>query len=429
LDESLNAVIERMREDWNRRAIEDARYYVAYGRRNLGDEEFAGTAVDTGVLARVARDFAWLPQEARARRVLEIGCGLGRLMRPLSRECGEIHGIDISDEMVARARQWLAGIPHAHVHVAANDLCAFASASFHYVYSFAVFQHIPDRRCVFRYFDEALRVLQPGGIFTAHLNSLPVMPVPPNTWCGVAIPAADIAACARDAGWQLLSMEGAGTQYLWVTMRKPEREPSAPALTIARMTRSNGEETYVRAGGPIGFASVFVTGLPVEACDINQLAVRLGEEPAPVTFISPDQPGGLRQLNVQVPATTLPGRKLVEVLWRGRPVSTRAPLDIIAREPLQPRIVAITDGAEVLLDRIIRCGWMQISTLECEGIERFRVTVDGHEVTESNHVCIDPLPPRHMVNCRIPGTVAPGRRTLQAWLGDYAFPPETIEIT
>ena len=52
----------------------------------------------------------------RARRALEIGCGPGRLMRPMSRHFGEIHGVDVSDEMIRLAREKLRGMPHAHAH-------------------------------------------------------------------------------------------------------------------------------------------------------------------------------------------------------------------------------------------------------------------------------------------------------------------------
>jgi SAM-dependent methyltransferase len=418
-----------MREDWNRRAVEDARYYVAFRHRNLGDDEFTQSAFDTGIIGRVLRDFPWLPPaDPRSRRLLEIGCGLGRLMRPLSRECGEIHGVDISDEMIARARQWLAGIPHAHVHVAANDLSAFASASFDLVYSYAVFHHIPDRRFVYQYLDEAFRVLKPGGILAAQVNSIQVAPGPPDTWSGVWIPAQDIAEHARRAGWRLLSMEGSGTLNLWFTLRKPACEAARPALTVVHAMQQNGDPGGVPAGGPSGFAALYVTGFPVEACDINQLEIRLGDGSGDIVYIGPDRPDGLRQINFQVPAATSPGRKSVEVLWRGERVCAPFGLEIVPRPPLRPRIVALTDAAEVMLDHKVRCGFLQISTLECEGIERLRVTIGGREVTEFNRLTIDPLPPRHMVNCRIPEGVEAGRRTVRVWLGEYEFPPETIEV-
>ena len=38
-------------------------------------------------------------------RVLEIGCGAGRLTRALANFFGEVHAVDISGEMVAQARK------------------------------------------------------------------------------------------------------------------------------------------------------------------------------------------------------------------------------------------------------------------------------------------------------------------------------------
>ena len=39
-------VLERMRADWNRRAGQDANYFVAFGRREQEEEEFFSTASD-----------------------------------------------------------------------------------------------------------------------------------------------------------------------------------------------------------------------------------------------------------------------------------------------------------------------------------------------------------------------------------------------
>src|SRR5213594_1995060 len=103
-------VLEQMRSDWNQRAREDANYYAAFGRQAQDDEEFFSTAADAvraleAGLRRLADHGAASPP--RSRRALEIGCGPGRLMRPMSRHFGEIHGIDVSDEMIRLARERL----------------------------------------------------------------------------------------------------------------------------------------------------------------------------------------------------------------------------------------------------------------------------------------------------------------------------------
>src|ERR1700722_20004451 len=134
---SVADIARRMRDAWNRMAREDARYYIAFGRRTQEDEEFAASAAD--VLRRVGEEFARLEPAPESRRFLEIGCGIGRLMAPLSAHCGEIHGVDIADEMIALGRARLAGVAHAHLHWARDsDLSAFADAGFDLVYSYAV---------------------------------------------------------------------------------------------------------------------------------------------------------------------------------------------------------------------------------------------------------------------------------------------------
>src|SRR5258708_15531090 len=96
----------RMRADWNARAGEDAGYYVALGRRGQDDAGFFATA--TEVINGLEWELRRAPRLERARwRALEIGCGPGRLMRPMSRHFAEIHGVDVSDEMIALAREKL----------------------------------------------------------------------------------------------------------------------------------------------------------------------------------------------------------------------------------------------------------------------------------------------------------------------------------
>src|ERR1700710_2154643 len=98
-------VQQRMRAEWNQRAREDAHYFVAFGRRDQDDEEFFATAA--GVIRELENEMKRLPEGTPPgeRRALEIGCGPGRLLRPMSRHFGEIHGVDVSDEMIVRARE------------------------------------------------------------------------------------------------------------------------------------------------------------------------------------------------------------------------------------------------------------------------------------------------------------------------------------
>ena len=181
-------VNEQMRADWNRRARKDAHFYVAFGRRSQDEQEFLAGAAE--VMSALQPEFSRLPPSSSdARSALEIGCGRGRLMRPMSRQFGEIHGVDISDVMVRLACDQLKDIPHAHVHVTPDSsLGMFADNSFDFVYSYIVFQHIPNRDVVLNYLSEARRVLKTGGILRCQLRGTPPldseMERESTTWTG-----------------------------------------------------------------------------------------------------------------------------------------------------------------------------------------------------------------------------------------------------
>lgn len=104
--------------------------------------------------------------------VLEIGCGIGRVLQHLASGCREVHGVDISREMVAKGAERLAHLPNVHFHHGNGyDLGNFADATFDLVYSAYVFQHMP-KTIAFNYMTEACRVLKPDGVFWLEVPNL-----------------------------------------------------------------------------------------------------------------------------------------------------------------------------------------------------------------------------------------------------------------
>jgi ubiquinone/menaquinone biosynthesis C-methylase UbiE len=95
--------------------------------------------------------------------ILEIGCGIGRVGLPLSRECLHWVGTDISSGMLRHAAARLASRPNTTlVELSTVGLQEFPADSFDLVYCTIVFMHLLewDR---FRYVEEAFRILRPGG--------------------------------------------------------------------------------------------------------------------------------------------------------------------------------------------------------------------------------------------------------------------------
>ena len=131
-----------MRSFWNERAREDAFYFVdtrqpyrAADRERFWDAEELVDYLLGGLGVQLAPGGV----------VLEIGCGIGRITRVLAARSREVLAVDVSDEMLARAREhnrhltnvrWILGdgVSLTGIPAASVDSCV----------SVVVLQHIPD---------------------------------------------------------------------------------------------------------------------------------------------------------------------------------------------------------------------------------------------------------------------------------------------
>ena len=397
-----------MREDWNARAGEDAYYYVAFGRRDQADGEFEDTGIE--VVAGLEWELKRVPTtHPRSRRALEIGCGPGRLMRPMAKHFGEIHGVDVADAMIVRARERLAGIPHAHAHVGTgSDLAQFADQSFDYVYSYAVFQHIPSRDVVFNYLNEAVRVLKPGGLVRAQVNGLPPEVRVYDTWSGVRILPAEIRDFCRANGLLLLALEGLHTQYMWTTWHKPAPGIDAPPghVRVRRITNADSSEPVAPPSGRFASVSAWIEGLPPLA-DLLSLDLQVAGLSSTLTYLGRPEADGLRQLNAILPPGLKTGLNLVTLSWNGQPLA-ESRLRIVPTPPPVPRILEAADGVNLLSGRRIVSRSIKLFLEECAHPEELDIRINGAAVLDKDVFCTDPMPPRHEVNFRIPAGVPLG---------------------
>lgn len=418
-----------MRRDWNRRAREDAHYYVAFGRREQSDDEFFGTASD--VLRSLRGEMRRLGDASRIRAacLLEIGCGPARLVKPLARDCAEIHGIDVSDEMIERGRRNLHGIANAFLHLGSgSDLKPFADDSFDFIYSYAVFQHIPDREVIFNYLHEAARVLRPRGVLRVQVNGLAQGSQPPNTWWGTGIQPSELRQFARQHGLLLLALEGAGTQYLWVTMSKPSGSPEIDAACeIVRVTAAMSSEPAVPARGRYASVAMLVAGLPA-AADLLTLQARFGEAPGEVVFVGPRFSGGLVQVNALLPPGMLSGVTEVALFWNGQALAKPALLRVLPPPPAVPRVVEIMDGIDLLSARVIVSGRVKLILEEVETLIDFSGRIGGHLVSDVELFPVDPRVGRWEVNFTLPEGLRNGPHWLTVRAGRREFPPVFLEV-
>jgi len=100
------------------------------------------------------------------RRVLQIGCGIGRFERALAGRVAEAHGVDLSGEMVKVARRRAAGPPTVRItRTDGRDLALYGDAEFDLVYAVDTWPYLVQcgEALVEAHMREARRVLRPGG--------------------------------------------------------------------------------------------------------------------------------------------------------------------------------------------------------------------------------------------------------------------------
>ena len=422
-----DSIAERMRADWNERAREDPHFYVAFGSHHQDEENFLATGRE--VVGTIEFELRRFPPEVdrSTLRALEIGCGPGRLMKPLSRNFAEIHGVDVSDEMIRLARERLRGIPHAHVHVVSNPgLAEFGDRSFDLIYSYAVYQHIPSREVVLEYMRATRRLLTPGGIFRGQFNSLP-QGGDPNTWIGVTFSADEIRAFTRANGLQLLALESAGTQYMWTTWRKPALARTLPPTTIRRITSAHRSEPAVPNSGRHAAIAVWTVNLPEEA-DLNSLDVRIDGASGVISYIGAPDSARLQQVNVALPQGVRTGLVPVELALNGVSLCKPAVLRVMPAGPLTPRVMTVTDGINLVEEYRSTTGSLKVHIEELLRPESIRATIAGRQVRDLTFLLVDPLPPRYSVDFFVPEGLGPGRYPLQLFVGQRALVPVEIEV-
>ncbi len=144
------------KEVWNDQAKEHGIATLAVAG-HLSDEALDATAVEfiDQLRATIGVD--------RHDIILEIGCGIGRVGKVLSRECLHWIGTDISGEMLKHAARRLRDRSNVtFVELSTVGLGEFYDNTLDVVYCTVVFMHLLewDR---YRYVQEAYRTLRPGG--------------------------------------------------------------------------------------------------------------------------------------------------------------------------------------------------------------------------------------------------------------------------
>lgn len=202
------------------------------GKWNL--EEFFQTGVVEVARVMQRAYHLGLPQEKRA--ALDFGCGVGRLTRALAGHFERCLGVDISDNMISKARELHREWPTCRFVLSVSaDLGALEESSFDLIYSNIVLQHLPNPLLIESYIAEFMRVLATDGLLVFQLPSH----IP---WKNRIQP--------RRRVYRLLRALGAGEDYLLNSLElTPMRMNFVPESRVQRVVAAcGGEILFVERG-------------------------------------------------------------------------------------------------------------------------------------------------------------------------------------
>ncbi len=150
----------------------DFQSYSSFWNTQASTDSGALAAVDGSASEAIVRlTGRWTADQVRTaleldsgHRVLELGCGVGRIGRELAETVASWHGVDISSNMLSVAAQRLDGIDgvsFSQLHRTSLDM--LEDNAFERAYTVAVLCHM-DKEDLFLYLKEMKRVMADGGL-------------------------------------------------------------------------------------------------------------------------------------------------------------------------------------------------------------------------------------------------------------------------
>jgi ubiquinone/menaquinone biosynthesis C-methylase UbiE len=214
----------KMKKEWNERAKMNPLFVISTDHSETKEDFWeSGITECNMILGNETSRFQDIIKNKNPSKmnVLEIGCGIGRILIPMRKFFGNMIGIDISSEMVQLGQQYVESIPNCSI-IENNgiDLSEFPDNHFDFCYSFIVFQHIPDKKIVANYIKEVSRILKPECLFRFQVRgTISTKPNEITTWDGVQFTSEEMHKIARENNFEIIE-EGKDTdEYYWLTFK------------------------------------------------------------------------------------------------------------------------------------------------------------------------------------------------------------------
>jgi len=222
--ESSMPVDIRMKKEWNARTKLDPLFVIAIDHSENEDDFWNSGVVECKeILDMDGLRFSKITKnnESSKMKILEIGCGIGRILLPMSKIFGEAVGVDISSEMVQLSQKYIENITNCKIlENNGIDLLLFPDNHFDFCYSFIVFQHIPEKKIVEQYIKEVSRILKPDCLFRFQVRgTISTKPKEITTWDGVQFNSDEIHKIAEKNNFEIIEESDYNQEYYWLTFQ------------------------------------------------------------------------------------------------------------------------------------------------------------------------------------------------------------------
>ena len=440
-----------MKRDWDWRARENAKWFINTYKLEQSEEEFDETGRrDFERFIKTELDVLTDGRDPGQLRVLEIGCGTGRMTRHFAELFGEVHGVDVSGEMVRKATERLSCYPNLTFHETNGiDFSVFPDEHFDLIFSAHVFQHVPSPDIIGANIRDAFRCLRRRGILNFQTNgitSVEFSQTPKDTWTGTGFGEAELRTLANEIGALLVGIKGENTQYCWSLFRKPGHVVHSGRLDSPEILACSGADDL--PGGMLHILdgevilTLIATGLDREKVDASRVSIEFQDQTLKphyvgivrkraMSYIPQNYPTPLVQVDVCIRCERAVDDARLRVKVNGSTVSEFVTIKLPEPGKTTPRIQLVTNVPDGGLDihargpkSLIRLFVFDSDALEDPG--QVRVVVNNRELVP---ISISYLTSNAVweIKTQIPEDIAPGPLSLVVRRGDLDSNSYVIE--
>lgn len=212
--------IDESKVKWNELAEKNAAYYIMTDKSKSDSEESFKLSGEQDVRKFFLEDevlHSVISTEKKA-KVLEIGCGTGRLSEFIAPHVQTLHAVDISEKMILQAQQRLHTLTNAVFTATDGMSFQLEDDSIDVVFSYIVFQHMPSIDIVQKNINEISRILKSSGVAKIQLRGVPTNK--DNWFYGPSFNTVAVKKLLQGTDLSLLKTDGEGQKNFWVWLQK-----------------------------------------------------------------------------------------------------------------------------------------------------------------------------------------------------------------